>query len=93
MTEAQKVFVELDKKKVEYKQFIELYNTAVEQLKEEMGIGGHFQDFQGTVYQVDNCDGKFVYNTPLEIKRTRRDGERAGSLSIKKAVELGYNVG
>lgn len=92
MTEAQKKFVELDKKKAEWKEFQEQYKQAIDVLKEEMGIGGHFQDFEGTVYQVDNCDGKFVYNTPLEVKRTRRDGERAGSLSLKKAEELGYSV-
>lgn len=92
MTEAQKVFVELDKKKAEYKEFMELYTAAVNQLKEEMGVGGHFQDYEGTVYQVDNCDGKFIYFDKYEVKRTRRDGERAGSLSLKKAQELGYDV-
>lgn len=92
MTEAQKRFVDLDKKKAAYKEFVEEYNKAILALKEEMGIGGHFQDYEGIVYQVDNCDGKFVYNTPLEVKRTRREGERAGTLSMKKAKELGYDV-
>lgn len=92
MTETQKAFVELDKKKAEYKEFMKLYRDTVDQLKEEMGLGGHFQDYEGTVYQVEECEGKFVYTDKYEVKRTRRDGERAGSLSIKKAKELGYDV-
>lgn len=93
MTEAQKIFVELDKKKVEYKQFMELYSEAVEAVVEEIGLGGHFIDADGTVYQAADCDGKFVYFDKHEIKRTRREGERAGSLSMKKAEELGYDMG
>lgn len=92
MTETQKKFVELDKKKAEYKEFLEEYKTTVSELVEELGVGGHFQDAEGTVYQAATCDGKFVYFDKFEIKRTRREGERAGSLSLKKAQELGYGV-
>jgi hypothetical protein len=92
MTETQKKFVELDKKKAEYKEFLEEYKTTMSELVEELGVGGHFQDAEGTVYQAAECDGKFVYFDKFEIKRTRREGERAGSLSLKKAQELGYGV-
>lgn len=92
MTETQKKFIELDKKKAEYKQFMEEYSQAVNDLVSEMGVGGHFQDGEGTVYQTAECDGKFVYFDKFEIKRTRREGERAGSLSLKKAKDLGYGV-
>lgn len=91
MTGIQKRFIELDKKKAQYKEFMEQYATAVNDLVQEMGIGGHFQDNEGIVYQVDNCDGKFVYFDKFEVKRTRREGERAGSLSLTKAKDLGYN--
>lgn len=92
MTETQRRFVELDKKKAEYKDFLEQYKTAVNELVEEIGLGGHFQDAEGVVYQAAECDGKFVYFDKFEIKRTRRADERAGSLSLKKAQELGYGV-
>ena len=92
MTPTQVKFVELDKKKAEYKEFIEQYNQTIAALVEEMGVNGHFQDAEGTVYQVADCDGKFVYFDKFEVKRTRREGERAGSLSLKKAKELGYGV-
>ena len=92
MTNAQKRFINLDKQKVAYKEFMEEYALAVNALKEEMGIGGHFQDAEGIVYQVDECLGKYQYFDKYEVKRTKRNGERAGSLSIKKAGEVGYNV-
>lgn len=92
MTELQAKFVELDKKKSEYKEFMKLYRSVVDQLKEEIGLNGHFQDTEGTVYQVTDCEGKFQYFDKYEVKRTRRAEERAGSLSLKKAGELGYNI-
>jgi hypothetical protein len=92
MTETQKKFIELDKKKTEYKLFLEQYKAAVNEVVQEIGVGGHFQDVEGTVYQVAECDGKFVYFDKFDIKRTKREGERAGSLSVKKAQELGYGV-
>jgi len=92
ITFLQRKYVELDKKKEEYKRFMEELKDVIDQLVDKMGIGGHFQDSDGTVYQIDVPDGKFVYFDKYEIKRTRREGERAGSLSIKKAKDLGYNV-
>ena len=92
MTEAQRRFVELDRKKAQYKDFLEQYKEAVNQVVKEIGIDGHFQDNEGVVYQAAECDGKFVYFDKFEIKRTKRADERAGSLSLKKAQELGYGV-
>lgn len=92
MTEAQQRFVDLDKKKAAYKEFMEEYTLAVNTLKEEMGLGGHFQDSEGIVYQVEECLGKFTHFYKYEVKRTKRAGERAGSLAMKKAGELGYNI-
>lgn len=87
-----KKFVELDKKKDEYKKFLEEYKEYVNEVADILGIDGHFQDDDGTVYQVSEMTGKFVYFDRIDIKRTRREGERSGSLSLKKAEELGYTV-
>ena len=92
MTEAQKRFINLDKKKAAYKEFLEEYEAAVNALQEEMGTGGHFQDAAGIVYQVADCKGKFTSFYKYEVKRTKREGERAGALSVTKAKELGYNI-
>lgn len=92
MTEAQLKFIQLDKKKAEYKEFLKEYKEAKNAIISELGIGGHFQDVEGIVYQTAECDGKFVYFDKFDIERTKRAGERAGSLSVKKAQELGYKV-
>lgn len=92
MTPLQQRFVELDKKKAQYKEFLEQYNQTIKDLAREIGIGGHFQDYEGTVYQMAECEGTFVHFNKFEVKRTRREGERAGSLSLTKANELGYGV-
>jgi len=92
LTDLQKKFVELDKKKVEFKELLEQYSSVVNDLVKENGLNSHFQDSEGTVYQVTECDGRFVYFDKFEVKRTRRIGERAGSLSLKSARDLGYRV-
>lgn len=92
LTKNQKKYIELEKKKQSYKDFLEELKEATEALSEEMGIGGHFQDATGTVYQVHEHQGKFVHFDKFEVKRTRRDGERAGTLSLTKAKDLGYDV-
>lgn len=92
MTPTQKKFVQLDKKKAEYKEFVQEYTETIKQLVEEAGTGSHFQDEEGTVYQVEECDGKFMYFDKFEVKRTKRVDEQRGTLSVKKAQELGYNV-
>ena len=92
LTKTQIRFIELDKVKAQYKEILEDYKSTVELLVDEMDLGGHFQDKDGTVYQVNPCDGKFVYFDRFEVKRTRREDEKRGSLSLKAARELGYEV-
>lgn len=92
LTDTQIKYIELEKKKQEYKTFLEQFKEVTEQLSKEMGLGGHFQDAEGTVYQVYEAEGRFVHYDKFEVKRTRREGERAGSLSITKAKELGYDA-
>ena len=92
LSSTQTKYIELEKKKEHYKLFLEELRETTEKLVTELGIGGHFQDAEGTVYQVEETQGKFVYFDRFEIKRTRRVGEKAGSLSLTKAKELGYAV-
>lgn len=92
LTDTQKKYIELEKKKQEYKVFLEEFKEVTNQLHKEMGLGGHFQDAEGTVYQIFEAEGRFVHFDKFEVKRTRREGERAGSLAITKAKELGYDV-
>ena len=92
MTEAQKRFVALEKKKAEIKKYFEELQEATKAVVAEIGIGGHFQDDEGTCYLTVVPDGKFVYFEHVDYVRTKRPGEERGSLSVKKAQELGYNV-
>lgn len=92
MTELQAKFVELDRKKDEWKKFFEEYQETVQSLADEQGVGSFFQDDQGIVYEVAIPDGRFVHYEKFTINRTRREGERQGSLSMKKAREAGFTV-
>ena len=92
MSPAIQQFIELDKKKEEVKKFFEEYKAAVEAVVQEIGVGGHFQDPDGTVYQTAIPEGKFVAFDKFTINRTRREGEKRGDLSLTKARDLGYEV-
>lgn len=92
LSSAQTKYIELEKKKDSYKKFLEELKEATQAVVNEIGVGGHFQDADGTVYQVEESDGKFVYFDRFDIKRTRRIGEKSGSLSLTKAKELGYEI-
>jgi hypothetical protein len=92
MTETQKTFVALEKQKEQIKLFQKDFQVALEALQQELGTDGHFQDDDGTVYQLEVPDGKFVYFDKLGYKRTRREGEVRGDLALTKAQELGYKL-
>jgi hypothetical protein len=84
--------IELDRKKAEVKKFFDEYKEAVEALVQEHGVGHHFMDDQNIVYQLAELDGKWVTFDRYGVERTKRHGEERGTLSVKKAKELGYDV-
>jgi hypothetical protein len=92
MTEAQKRFVELERKKEEVKRFFDQLNEACVAVSKEVGINGYFQDDQGIVYKVVVPEGKFVYFEHISYVRTRRAHETRGDLSMKEATEAGYKL-
>ena len=85
-------FLELEKKKEEAKKIYKELNDATEALAEEIGIGGSFQDNEGTVYQIVEPAGTFIEYHKVGYERTKRGEEKRGSLSVKRAKELGYDV-
>jgi hypothetical protein len=85
-------FIELEKKKTDVRRYFDDLKEATKNVVEEIGVGGHFQDEEGTVYQVVIPDGRFVQFDHVGYVRTRRSGETRGDLSITKARELGYEV-
>jgi hypothetical protein len=92
MTEAQQKFVALEKRKEEVKKFFEELAAATEAVAKEIGVNGYFQDQEGTVYKIVIPEGRFVAFDKIGYERTRRQGERQGSLSLKEAKEQGFVV-
>jgi hypothetical protein len=90
--EARTKFIELDKKRAEYKEFLEEYKAAVADVHSTHGLNAFFQDADGIVYKTDLSLGRFVYYEPQVVMRTRRDGEVKGSLSLSEAREAGFTV-
>ena len=92
MTETQRKFVELERRKEEVKKYFEELQAATEALSKEIGINGYFQDEQGIVYKVVVPEGRFVHYEPLSYVRTRRAHEARGDLSMKEAEAAGYTL-
>ena len=90
MTEAQRRFVELERKKEEVKKYFDELNLAVEAVSKEVGVNGFFQDDQGIVYKVVVPEGKFVHFEKISYTRTRRSHEKRGDLSMKEAEAAGF---
>lgn len=92
MTEAQRKFVALEKRKEEVKKYFDELKDATEAVAKEVGLNGFFQDTEGTVYKVVEPEGRFVNYEKISYVRTRRLDEARGSLSLKEAEAAGYNV-
>ena len=92
MTENQRKFVELERKKDEVKKFYDDLAAATEVLVKETGVGSYFQDEQGVVYKVVIPAGKFVHFDKFGVVRTRRPHEDRGDLSLKEAESAGFKI-
>lgn len=92
MTENQRKFVELERKKEEVKKYFDELNAAIEALVKETGVGSYFQDEQGVVYKVVVPEGKFVHFEKFSYIRTRRPNEKRGDLSMKDAEAAGFKL-
>lgn len=90
MTDAQKRFVELERRKDEIKKYYEELGLAVEALVKEQGLNSYFADDVGIIYKIVECEGKFVKFDKYSYARTKRPGEERGSLSLKEAKENGF---
>lgn len=93
MTENQKRFIELEKKKEEVKRYFEELKIATEAVAKEVGVNGYFQDpSDGTVFKIVEPEGKFVSFDKISYVRTRRSHEKRGDLSLKEATEAGFTL-
>ena len=92
LTGKQLRFLELERRKDEFKKYQEDLENATTELIQELGLGSFFQDEQGTVYKLIECPGRFVRFERYSYLRTKRPGEERGSLSVKEAKEHGFQV-
>lgn len=93
MTDAQAKFLELSKRYERLLEEMKAIKPTMQELMMEMGEGSSFQDpSDGTVFLVVKPTGTFISFDPIAYERTKRIGETKGSLSVKRAEELGYNV-
>lgn len=90
LTELHIKLINLDRKKEEVKRFFEEYQSTIQELVKTHGLNHHFQDEFGIVYQLVELEGRYVNFDRYGLERTKRPGEERGSLSVKKAKELGY---
>ena len=89
MTDVQKKFVELEKRR---KQFLEEFDAALQAVAEETGIGNYFRDDEQTVCKIVAPTGRWVKFDAVSYLRTKREGEDKGTLSVKEAKEHGFEV-
>ena len=98
LTKAQKRLIELDNQKEAIKAYHEEYKTVIAEVAAESMDSNHFHGimFQdpltSLVYEVVEPDGKYVYFEKLSLNRTKKDDEKRGTLSKKKAEENGFDI-
>jgi len=85
--------IELDKKKEEIKRYFEELEAATKAVLAEQGMDSFFQDpSDGTVFQIVKPEGTFIKFKEVDYIRTRREGEKKGSLSLTKARDAGFDI-
>jgi len=93
ITDQQKKFIELTKQLEAVKEQRKEIGSQLEELANEIGVGSSFQDPEDkTVFEIVVPAGKYMYFDKIDYNRTRREGERSGSLSLKRAKDLGYEL-
>ncbi len=93
LTAAQLKFVSLEKRKEEFKKYLDELKLATEEVAKEVGINGYFQDpTDGTVFKVVIPEGRFVAFDKIGYVRTRRANEVRGDLSLKEAEAAGFTL-
>lgn len=93
LTDEQKEVVRLSKE-VELKiEELKQLNSKLDEALTVVGLGSSFQDpTDNIVFEIVIPKGQFTSFRHIGYERTKRSEERAGSLSVKRAKELGFNV-
>jgi len=93
MTENQAKLVALEKQRKEIQeQYAKTLAAVGEEMKFPFGEPAYFQDDEGIVYKLVTPLGRWVAFDSIGLLRTKREGEKQGSLSVKEAREAGFEV-
>lgn len=93
LTDEQKRVVDLSKQVELIKTQLKEASAQLEESLLAVGVGKSFQDPEdGTVFEIVVPKGTFISFKTVDYERTRREGERNGSLSLTRAKELGFKV-
>jgi hypothetical protein len=93
LTDLQKQFILVSKQIESLKDQLKELNEKSAEMMKEIGLGTSFQDpTDNTVFLIVEPNGTFIEFKKIGYERTRREGERSGSLSLTKAKELGYQI-
>ena len=84
--------VELSLQKEALKKQTEEVNAKLEESLTLLGIGHVFQAEDGTVFRVAKPTGTYISFKLIDYDRTRREGEKSGSMSLKDAQAAGFEV-
>lgn len=89
---AEQAFLECDAQWPEIKAFLSKFSDAKAELIRVGGVGHHFQGPDGRVHETVEQKFKSVAMEPVAVNSTTRNEGDKGSLSVKRAQELGYTV-
>lgn len=93
MSEDVTKFLELVKSFESLKDEYKAKKKELHEVAEKIGVGGHFQDPETKlVYEIIVPTGTFISFDSIGYQRTKTSDEKKGSLSMKRAEELGYTV-
>lgn len=88
----EETLVTLSLQKEKLKKEMEEINGKLEEALKGLGIGHMFQAQDGTVFRVSKPTGTYISFREIDYDRTRREGEKSGSLSLTDARAAGFEV-
>ena len=92
MNDLQEKFIALAKKKEDLEKQLKHLNTELAEVMRQLPLGEMFQDPNDKiVYQIIWPSGRYVEYKTIDYIRTRKEGEKTGTLSIKAAQEAGFS--
>ena len=84
--------VNLSLQKEKLRKEMEELNKNLEESLKNLGLGHIFQAEDGTVFRVSKPAGTFISFRDIDYDRTRREGEKSGSMSLTDARAAGFEV-